>query len=67
MNHRDSWALEVKAPSQNEWAAYAAEQGDDAVWPPQKRNQEKSAEPLPSGGFGSSGSSAKPVVIRRRR
>jgi len=69
MNHRESWALEVKAPNEKEWQIYSADEGEDAVWPPPPKEVEKKEEaPLPSGGFADPRSQqGKPSVIRRKK
>lgn len=38
LNHREAWALEVKAPGLTQWNEYRAKEGDDAVWPPAVRS-----------------------------
>ena len=66
MNHRESWALEVNAPSPQQWATFSASQGEDAVWPaPPTREKAKEEGPLPSGGFGSSSKSNS--ILRRKK
>jgi hypothetical protein len=67
MNHRESWAVEIKAPSQNEWSDYVKDQGEDAVWPPVKKDKPPEEEQLPSGGFGGGGSAKAGTVIRRKK
>lgn len=60
MNHRESWALEVRAPGADEWNKYAKEEGEDAVWPPKPaapKEEMPQKTPAPSA----------PTVIRRRK
>jgi hypothetical protein len=67
MNHRESWALEVKAPSVEAWSKFSAAEGQDAIWPPPPAKEKPTGEEaLPSGGFGSS-SGAGNKSIRRKK
>jgi len=62
LRHKESWAIEQKAPSEKEWDEVQKGLREDTTYPKKAKTQVE-PEPPKSNPFGSSG---KTVVIRRR-